>query len=66
MGHYISTYENNRAEKSHESTRVREQGMCGAAFRRFKSVRQAQRFLGAHAAVSVPISGRMVQILDRA
>ena len=45
-------YENNRAEQSHESTRVRERGMCGAAFRRFKSVRQAQRFLGAHAAVS--------------
>jgi putative transposase len=26
--------------------------MRGAAFRRFKSVRQAQRFMGAHAAVS--------------
>jgi transposase-like protein len=35
-------------ELSHEeATRVRERGM-----RRFKSVRQAQRFLGAHAAVS--------------
>ncbi|MEH6584885.1 MAG: IS6 family transposase, partial [Halioglobus sp.] len=32
---------------SHEATRVRERGM-----RKFKSVRQAQRFLGAHAAVS--------------
>ena len=40
-------YENNRAEQSHESTRVRERGM-----KRFKSVRQAQRFLGVHAAVS--------------
>ena len=40
-------YENNRAEQSHEATRVRERGM-----RKFKSVRQAQRFLDAHAAVS--------------
>ena len=40
-------YENNRAEKSHDATRVRERGM-----RKFKSIRQAQRFLGAHAAVS--------------
>jgi len=40
-------YENNRAEQSHEATRVRERGM-----RRFKSVIQAQLFLGAHAAVS--------------
>ena len=45
-------YENNRAEQSHEATRVRERGMRGATFRRFKSVGQAQRFLGAHAAVS--------------
>lgn len=44
--HSTIQYENNRAEQSHESTRVRERGM-----RRFKSVRQAQRFLGAHAAV---------------
>ena len=40
-------YENNRAEQSYEATRVRERGM-----RKFKSVGQAQRFLGAHAAVS--------------
>jgi putative transposase len=40
-------YEDNRAEQSHEATRVRERGM-----RKFKSVRQAQRFLCAHAAVS--------------
>jgi putative transposase len=45
--HDNSQYANNRAEQSHEPTRVRERGM-----RRFKSVRQAQRFLGAHAAVS--------------
>jgi putative transposase len=40
-------YENNRAELLHEATSVREQGM-----RRFKSIRQAQRFVTAHAAVS--------------
>ena len=40
-------YENNRVEQSHEATRVRERGM-----RKFKSVRQAQRFVTAHAAVS--------------
>jgi putative transposase len=45
--HDTSQYANNRAQQSHESTRVRERGM-----RRFKSVRQAQRFLGAHPAVS--------------
>ncbi len=45
--HDNARYVNNRAEQSHEATRVRERGM-----RRFKSVRQAQRFLSAHAAVS--------------
>jgi putative transposase len=45
--HSTEQYENNRAEQSHEATRVRERGM-----RKFKSVRQAQRFLGTHAAVS--------------
>jgi putative transposase len=45
--HSTEQYENNRAEQSHEATRVRERGM-----RRFKSMRQAQIFLGAHAAVS--------------
>ena len=45
--HSTQQYENNRAEQSHEATRVRERGM-----RRFKSVRQAQRFVTAHAAVS--------------
>jgi putative transposase len=44
--HSTQQYENNRAEQSHEATRVRERGM-----RRFKSVGQAQRFLGAHATV---------------
>ena len=45
--HSTQQYENNRAEQSHEATRVRERGM-----RRFKSTRQAQQFLGAHAVVS--------------
>jgi putative transposase len=52
MTHSTKQYENNRAEQSHEATRVRERGMRGPASRRFKSVRQAQRFLGAHAAIS--------------
>jgi putative transposase len=45
--HSTKQYENNRAEQSHEATRVRERGM-----RKFKSVGQAQRFVTAHAAVS--------------
>ena len=45
--HSTMQYENNRAEQSHEATRPRERGM-----RRFKSTRQAQRFVTAHAAVS--------------
>ena len=44
--HSAKQYENNRAEQSHEATRVRERGM-----RRFKSMKQAQRFVTAHAAV---------------
>jgi putative transposase len=44
--HDNSQYSNNRAEQSHEPTRVRERVM-----RRFKSTGQAQRFLGTHAAV---------------
>ena len=44
--HSAQQYENNRAEYFHEATRVRERGI-----RMFKSVRQARRFLGAHAAV---------------
>ena len=45
--HDTSQYANNRAELSHQSTRVRERGM-----RKFKSVRQAKNFLNVHAAVS--------------
>ena len=44
--HSTERYENNRAEQSHEATRVRERGM-----RKFKSATQAQRFVVAHAAV---------------
>ena len=44
--HDTSQYANNRAELSHQPTRVRERGM-----RRFKSAHQAQRFLSVHAAV---------------
>jgi len=44
--HDKSQYANNRAELSHQPTRVRERGM-----RRFKSTQQAQRFLTVHAAV---------------
>ena len=49
--HDTSQYANNRAELSHQPTRVRERGMSGTASRRFKSTTQAQRFLGVHAAV---------------
>ncbi len=44
--HDTSQYSNNRAELSHQPTRVRERGM-----RRFKSVKQAQRFVSVHAEV---------------
>jgi len=44
--HVNDQYANNRVEQSHEPTRVRERGM-----RKFKSVWQTQRFLGAHAEV---------------
>jgi putative transposase len=44
--HDTTQYANNRAELSHQPTRVRERGM-----RRFKSTWQAQRFLSVHAAV---------------
>ncbi len=43
--HDTTQYANNRCELSHEPTRVRERDM-----RKFKSMHQAQRFLGAHAA----------------
>ena len=45
--HSTKQYENNRVEQSHEANRVRERGMG-----KFKSIRQAQRFVNAHAAVS--------------
>ena len=44
--HNTAQYANNRAELSHQPTRVRERVM-----RRFKSAAQAQRFLTIHAAV---------------
>jgi len=44
--HDTSQFAKNRAEQSHEDTRVRERVMRG-----FKSTKQAQRFLKAHAAV---------------
>lgn len=44
--HSTQQHKNNRAEQSHEATRVRERGM-----RKFKSVKQAQEVLGAHASV---------------
>jgi putative transposase len=44
--HSTEKYANNRAELSHQPTRVRERGM-----RRSKSVKQAQQFLNIHAAV---------------
>ena len=46
--HDTTQYANNRAELSHEPTRIRERGM-----RKFKSIHQAQRFLGAYAAVDI-------------
>jgi putative transposase len=45
--HDTRRYANNRAELSHQPTRVRERGM-----RRFKSMYQAQRFVRVHAAIS--------------
>ena len=44
--HDTSQYANNRAELSHQPTRVRERSM-----RRFKSCQQPQRFLSVHATV---------------
>ena len=44
--HDTNQYANNRAEFSHQPTRVRERGV-----RRFNSPRQAKRFLSIHAAV---------------
>ena len=44
--HETGQYSNNRAELSHQPTRVRERIM-----RRFKSIQQAQRFVNVHTAV---------------
>ena len=44
--HVTDRYANNRVGQSHEATRMRERGM-----RKIKSIRQAQRFVTAHAAV---------------
>ena len=44
--HVTERYSNNRAERSHPSTRQRERQM-----RRFKSISQAQRVLSIHAAI---------------
>ena len=44
--HDTSQYANNRAEQSHQPTRVRERGM-----RQFKSTWQAQRFFSTHAEI---------------
>lgn len=46
--HVTDWYANNRAEQSHDNTRMRERGM-----RRFKTIGQAQRFVTAHATVSI-------------
>jgi len=44
--HHTQQFANNRAEASHQPTRMRERQM-----RRFKSSRQAQRFLSIHSVV---------------
>ena len=49
--HDTSQYANNRAELSHQPTRVRERVM-----RRFKSMRQAQRFLAVHALIKKKVN----------
>jgi putative transposase len=49
--HSTKQYANNRAEQSHEATRVRERGMRWSDISEFKSKGQAQRFVTTHAAV---------------
>ena len=46
VSHDMQQYANNRVEVSHQPTRMRERQM-----RRFKSARQAQRFLSVHGVV---------------
>jgi len=50
--HVQQKYQNNRAENSHQPTRLRERVM-----RRFKSARHAQRFLSAFGLISSHFSG---------
>ena len=47
----MEKYANNRAELSHQPTRVRERVMRRSDVSEFKSMKQAQRFLNTHAAV---------------
>ena len=49
--HNMEKYAINRAELSHQPTRVRERGMGWSDISGFKSLKQAQRFLNTHAAV---------------
>ena len=49
--HDTTQYANNRVELSHQPTRARERRVRGPASRRFKSVCQAQTFIGALTAV---------------
>jgi putative transposase len=49
--HNMEKYANNRAELSHQPTRVRERVMRRCDVSEFKSMKQAQRFLNTHAAV---------------
>lgn len=49
--HDTTQYANNKAELSHQPTRVRERGMRWSDISEFKSVKQAQRFLNTHAVV---------------
>ncbi len=59
--HDTSQYANNRAELSHQPTRVRERVM-----RRFKSIRQGQRFVTVQAAVYNLFNlGRHLSILNQ-
>ena len=49
--HNMEKYANNRAELSHQPTRVRKRVMRRSDVSVFKSMKQAQRFLNTHAAV---------------
>ena len=49
--HVTGRRANNRVEQSHQATRVRERGM-----HKFKSIRQARRFVPAHATVQKPFN----------